>query len=347
MPTLRRSGPAELVRTLLIALPLAVLAPAAALAQTDGLAEAQKLLKQGQAQQALDKLDAYIVGKPKDPQGRFLKGIALTEMNRGADAIAVFSKLTEDFPELPEPYNNLAVLYAQLKQYDKARAALEMAIRTHPSYAIAHENLGDVYAKLASQAYDKALQLDSSNAAASTKLSLIRDLIGGKPASGKGKAAEPIRVATAEPAKAAPAAKTADAPVQAPAEAKPAAAVTAPSVAPSGNAVTDIESAVNSWARAWSNKDVTAYLQHYAKTFDPPGRMSREAWEAQRHQRVNKPGDISVELSNLEITVLDADNAKARFRQAYRSANFTSDANKTLTMVREAGSWRIREEDAR
>ncbi len=59
----------------------------------------------------------------------------------------MFTKLSEDYPELPEPYNNLAVLYAQQKQYDKARTALEMAIRTHPSYAIAYENLGDIYAK--------------------------------------------------------------------------------------------------------------------------------------------------------------------------------------------------------
>ena len=148
-----------------------------AVAQTDPLAEVQKLVKQGQLPQALERTDTYLAGKPKDPQARFLRGLILTEMNRNADAIAVFTKLSEDYPELPEPYNNLAVLYAQARQYDKARNALEMAIRTHPAYAIAHENLGDVYSKLASQAYDKALQLDTSNAGAQTKLSLIRELI--------------------------------------------------------------------------------------------------------------------------------------------------------------------------
>lgn len=146
-------------------------------ANAQTLPEVQSLMKQGQMPQALEKVDAYISTKPKDAQGRFMRGLILTELGRSADAIAVFTKLTEDFPELPEPYNNLAVLYAQQKQYDKARTALEMAIRTHPSYSIAHENLGDVYAKLASQAYDKALQLDSSNAATQTKLSLIKDLI--------------------------------------------------------------------------------------------------------------------------------------------------------------------------
>ena len=87
-------------------------------------------------------------------------------MNPGqpAQAIATFTKLTEDFPELPEPYNDLAVLHAAQGDYDKARAALEMAIRTNPGYATAHENLGDIYARLASQAYCKALQLEVANA---------------------------------------------------------------------------------------------------------------------------------------------------------------------------------------
>jgi tetratricopeptide (TPR) repeat protein len=107
---------------------------------------------------------------------RFIKGVIYSESGKPNDAIATFTKLTEDYPELPEPYNNLAVLYASQNQLDKARTALEMAIRTNPSYSTAHENLGDVYAKLASQAYSKALQLDSNNQAVQPKLSLIREL---------------------------------------------------------------------------------------------------------------------------------------------------------------------------
>ncbi|WP_300452839.1 tetratricopeptide repeat protein [Accumulibacter sp.] len=149
------------------------LAPALA----DDLTDGQRLMKQGQLPQALEKADAYVSSKPKDPQGRFLKGVILTEMGRSAEAMAVFVKLTEDFPELPEPYNNLAVLHAQQKQYDKARTALDMAIRTHPGYATAYENLGDVYAKLASQSYDKALQLEPSNKGLRSKQSMVRELI--------------------------------------------------------------------------------------------------------------------------------------------------------------------------
>ena len=163
--------------TLACALLLANAAPAVA----DELQDANQLLRQGQHAQALDKINQYLASKPRDAQGRFLKGLILTEQSKNAEAIDVFTRLTQDYPELPEPYNNLAVLYAAQGQYERARQSLEQSIRTHPSYATAYENLGDVYTKLASQAYDKALQLDSSNSAAKTKLSLVRDLIGGTP----------------------------------------------------------------------------------------------------------------------------------------------------------------------
>ena len=134
----------------------------------------QELVKQGQYESALSEADAGLAGQPKDPELRFLKGLALTELGRREEAIEVFQNLTADYPELPEPYNNLAVIYAQQKEFDKARSALEMAIRTHPAYATAHENLGDIYSRLASQAYSKALQLDAGNSVAEAKLALVR-----------------------------------------------------------------------------------------------------------------------------------------------------------------------------
>ena len=96
---------------------------------------------------------------------RFLKGVMLAESQRTAEAIVVFTLLNEDYPELAEPYNNLAVLYASQAQYEKARAALEAAMRGNPGYATAYENIGDVYARLAAQAYASALQLEQANAA--------------------------------------------------------------------------------------------------------------------------------------------------------------------------------------
>lgn len=151
-------------------------------ARADELQDINKLYKQGQNDKALERLESYLTSRPKDAQGpkiaqgRFLKGLILAEQGKNAEAIQIFTRLTEEYPELPEPYNNLAVLYASQGQLDKARQSLEMAISTHPGYATAHENLGDIYARMASQAYDKALQLDKGNVTAQTKLTLLKEL---------------------------------------------------------------------------------------------------------------------------------------------------------------------------
>ncbi|MDB5871061.1 MAG: hypothetical protein JWQ07_503 [Ramlibacter sp.] len=158
----------------LLTLAAALWAPQCALADDHG--DVTQLMRSGKHSEALVRADQYLAAKPRDPQMRFLKGVVLTEAGRTADAIATFTKLTEDYPELPEPYNNLAVLYAGQGQFDKARAALELAVRTNPGYATAHENLGDVYAKLAGQSYSKALQLEPQNASVPPKLVLIRQL---------------------------------------------------------------------------------------------------------------------------------------------------------------------------
>lgn len=150
----------------------------ATLAHASEMSDINKLMRAGQYAEALTKTDAVLAKHPRDAQLRFTKGLILAEQNRSAEAIAVFTKLTEDFPDLPEPYNNLAVLYAADGQYDKARAALDMAMRTNPTYATALENLGDVYAKLASQAYDKALQIDPGANVPQPKLTLLRSLNG-------------------------------------------------------------------------------------------------------------------------------------------------------------------------
>ncbi|GAC1389283.1 MAG: hypothetical protein NVS2B4_01530 [Ramlibacter sp.] len=162
-------------RTLRVIAALVALA-APVLSQADAYGDVTLLLRQGKPADALARADQILAGKPRDPQMRFLRGVILTEQGKTADAVTAFTRLTEDYPELPEPYNNLAVLYAGQDQLDKARAALEMAIRSNPNYSTAHENLGDVYAKLASQAYGRALQLDAANTAVQPKLAMIREL---------------------------------------------------------------------------------------------------------------------------------------------------------------------------
>ena len=155
-------------------------------AYADEIADVGKLAKAGKVVEALSKANEYLAKHPADPQMRFMKGVLLTEQNKSEEAIAVFTKLTEDYKDLPEPYNNLAVLYAASGQYDKARIALEKAIRTNPSYMTAYENLGDVYGKMASQAYDKALALGANNTPAKSRLTLLRSFSSTTGAKGNG-----------------------------------------------------------------------------------------------------------------------------------------------------------------
>jgi tetratricopeptide (TPR) repeat protein len=334
---------------------------AATAAYADDYADVNRLLRAGQLAEANTKADAYLATKPRDAQMRFLKGVILTEQGKPNDAITAFLKLTEEYPELPEPYNNLAVLYAGQNQFDKARAALEMAIRTNPSYATAHENLGDVYAKLASQAYSKALQLDSSNTGVQPKLGLIRDLFnpkGQRPTAAAPTAPTTIAKAPA-PAVAPPApapaptpaptpapgpapAAVASAPVAAAPAVKPAAPLPAPPppapAASNSNDEQAVNAAVQAWAAAWSAKNMGDYLGAYGKDFDAPG--GRKAWEEERKKRILGKNKISVKLSNVVVNVT-GNTAKARFKQDYDADTLSVSSTKTLSLAKVGERWVI------
>jgi len=141
------------------------------------LQQVQQHLAAGRAAQALTLADASLTKNPRDAQMRFVRGVILTELKRQEEARAVFQSLTEDFPELPEPYNNLAVLYASEGKLDNARAALEMALAAAPNFGTAYENLGDIYLQMAADAYQRAAKIDPANRQASAKLTLSRELI--------------------------------------------------------------------------------------------------------------------------------------------------------------------------
>ncbi len=311
----------------------ALLLSASTFLHADEIQDANKLFKQGKQGQALEIVNKYLADKPKDAQARFLKGLIYTDQGKTNDAIRIFSALTEDYPELPEPYNNLAVLYASQQQYDKAKIALEMAIRTHPSYATAHENLGDIYAKLASQAYDRALQLDRGNATTQTKLAMIQDLI----------ASEARSTAQASPATTVKQAR----PVAASEPLEPVSAGPEPvnsKTMPVPNNSKDVLHTVNAWAAAWSAKNVNKYLSFYAPDFKTPNSESRSAWEKTRRERISAPKNIRVTLSKTSVTLTDDDHAVVKFHQLYQATHLKVAGSKTLFMVQSAGKWLIQEE---
>ncbi|MDH6169382.1 tetratricopeptide (TPR) repeat protein [Variovorax boronicumulans] len=345
------------------ALLLAVAASGAALPALAAIEheDVDRLMQAGKLDEAMAKADAFLKDKPRDPQMRFLKGVIQLDTGKRAEAIAAFTQLTQDAPELPEPYNNLAVIYASQNQFDKARGALESAIRTNPSYATAQENLGDVYARLASQAYSKALQLDQNNTAVQPKLAVIRTLFtptppGAKPTALVASAApeRPAPAAKAPPAPVpapaptpapAPAAKVAaaPAPVAAPAKAPEAAPTPAPAPAAAPASTAEIESVVRGWASAWAGQDMERYLAAYGPDFVPGGGQSRKAWEEDRRARIVGKSSISVNIENLVIKV-DGQNATAKFRQIYRADSLNISSRKTLDLQRSGNQWHIRKE---
>jgi Tfp pilus assembly protein PilF len=315
--------------------------------RADELQDIDGLVKRGQHAKALERVNQYLSQKPKDAKGRFIKGLILAEQNRGAEAIEVFSALARDYPELPEPYNNLAVLYAAQGQYEKARQQLEMSIRTHPSYATAYENLGDVYTKLASQAYDKALQFDSSNSAAKNKLSLIRDLISSNrlpraSSAPSGTSAESTPPSAAKTAPAKPTEVKQTAGLAKSATAKPA---EKPARAQDGSTEAVLQT-VLAWTNAWSGQNVEGYLAFYAQDFKTPKGEARSEWEASRRQRISGPKKIEVMIESPKVTLKDQNNAVVSFRQTYRSDNLNIKSRKTLVMVRSDGRWLIQQERA-
>jgi len=370
--TLAASSAGALAQATPAAAPVPATAPAA------DVAEIQRLINAHQATQALKLIDDALAKNPKDPAMRFRRGVTLSLLDRNADAIQVFQKLVEDHPEMPAPYNNLAVLYGHQGDYNKARAALVAAIRTNPQYATAYQNLGDVYAQLASEAYQKALQIDSKDTVTPPKLLLLRELTNPGVAAVATSAApapapvalpapaKPVQVAAAAPAPAPapvvasrpapappPAAKPAPlpppAPVPAPAP-KPAAAAPAPVPAPapapavaSSNGVAEVTEAVHAWATAWSRRDMAGYLAAYTPDYATAGK-SHKAWEEDRKTRILPRKRIAVQVSDLRVSV-NGDKAQAHFKQIYESDTLSTSGHKTLDLVRApSGKWLIRQE---
>jgi len=304
--------------------------------------EAQSLISQGDLDGALKRLDRYLASSPQDAEARFTRGLVLVKLNKIPDAIKAFADLTRDYPQLPEPYNNLAVLYAQQGDYEKARDALEAALATHPSYATAHENLGDIYAALAGAAYNRALMLDQANQGVRYKLSLINQL-------GNGPAGAPATASVAAPSAPVLTPKAPVAVASAPAAA-PAPMVAPAPVAPAPAPTVDkaaITAVLDGWAQAWSAKDVDGYLAYYSTDFKPEKGMSRSAWETERHDRVGKAGSISVKVIDPEITAEDPHTVRVSFTQEYHSDTISDKAGKVLELKETGGAWKIVREHVR
>lgn len=293
----------------------------AAVTHADTLDDARSLMRQGRHDEAINRLDGHLRTSPDDSSARFLKGVALAESGRRREAMDTFSALVRDFPELPEPHNNLAVLHAAAGDLEKARSHLLEAIRIHPSYATAHENLGDVYGKMAALSYSKAMALDGANRSAKAKYALAEKLDG---AGGGARTASSVMTAP-EPA------------------ATAAAAPPLPTAAsmPSADIEAEVLATLRSWVDAWSSQDVEAYLSHYAPSFVPADGRSRESWTILRRKRVSGPQFIDIRIARPQVTRTGEDRASVEFEQSYRSDGYADQVIKRLDLVKRGERWKI------
>jgi len=301
------------------------------------LQEAQRLLDAGQYAQAIQAVEKVLQQKKSNPEARFIKGLILVQQGKDQRAIRVFTQLTKDYPRLPEPYNNLAVIYATQGNYDKAREALKAALQTHPSYTTAYVNLGDIYAKLASEAYRQALELDKTDSRkVSVKLSLIDKLLPTQFAA---------RDIDTKPIAVAPKTSKEPTPTAAVPATKPTTAQTA-STPPKDKSVGKpantqaVNAMLKDWAGAWSDQDVKKYLSFYDGKFKPY-KGSASVWRQQRQQRLKKPAYIKVSLQDIDIRQLSDTKAKVFVQQTYESNSFKDSTQKLFRLVKKGQNWKI------
>jgi tetratricopeptide (TPR) repeat protein len=303
-------------------------------ASADDLQDVKALLQEGKLTEALVKTNKLMEKRATDPSLQFVKGLILSEQKKTSEAIEIFSRLTTEHPNYPEPYNNLAVLFATEGQYTKARVALETALKLNPRYTTAQENLGDVFLQSALQAYSEAARADGDSKGLKAKLRGVRNTLGLP-------AADTVAAARAP---------TAAGPVVAAASSG-----ATGSVGKSGAAATPesgkekqaerelVLRVVDQWVKAWSTKDTKAYFSLYSSDFRTPHGESRETWEKNRRLRINNKSQIDIQVLSPSVTVEDR-TAIVNFQQVYVAGKISSNARKSLTLKNEAGSWKILQE---
>ncbi|MDT0633555.1 tetratricopeptide repeat protein [Spectribacter hydrogenooxidans] len=315
--------------TLLLA---ALLGPGSVLANAEAIVEK---LAAGDSAAALDMAEQALASNPGESRLRFLKARALAQAGDTDAAINLFGELAREHPDRPEPANNLAVLYSRQNDYEQARRWLEAAMETHPAYATAHRNLGDVYTALAAVAYSKALDPEGRPEDLGVQLEMVSSF------DGRREAAAPPQVVDAPAPTPEPALPPGDeAPEMSPDE-EPVTAATADEDEADHDVRAAIRASVQQWARAWSEQDVEAYLGSYAADFRPADGRSRTAWADNRRERVAAPERIRVGIDDFRITLLDDATAEISFRQHYQSDTYEDRVRKTLLMARTDDGWQI------
>jgi tetratricopeptide (TPR) repeat protein len=259
---------------------------------------------------ALEEINRLIEINPNNHNLLFLKAVTQTRLEEKDHAIKTYNILIERFPKLPEPYNNLAVLYAEQNKLVEAKEILEKALKTNNSYSIAHINLGDVYTRMASEAYRKAFELNKSPVA-NNKLQLINELFSYSPNMQQNNLVKSEARSNIKSRK---------------------------------KSIVALAGLVERWKSSWESKDLEAYFSTYSKYFKFNGEMNNKKWKETRTKKIINKEEINITLTNIKYEFKDG-FWFINMSQAYNSGNYSDKEQKTLVIIKESGSYKIIEEN--
>ena len=264
---------------------------------------------------ALEKIKKRLRSSPGEPRLLFYKGVTEAKVNQIDEAINTYNDLINRHPNLPEPYNNLAVIYAERQELDLAKETLEKAIKTNSSYSVAHVNLGDIYTQMATNAYNMAFEIDKDNKIAKNKLKLITELFNYRPNTNE----KSIAIGKLEK--------------------ENIVIITRSKSTDKKNIIKRIEA----WKTSWEDKDLDLYFDSYSENFKYPNQMNQNQWESYRRDRIVNKKDISINISNIKLK-FKKDIIHAVFYQEYKSTGYQQKSKKTLFFEFQSDDWKIIEE---
>jgi len=288
---------------------LALLTTAVASAATS-VKQVQQLLEQQKYVDAANAGEQLLLQSPEHARTRFLTAYAYQMSAQTDKAVMLYQDLIKDNPDLPEPRNNLAMIFLAQGDYDRASQLLVGALNTSPSYATAFDNLSQIYKGIASEAYRRAVSESGEPAKYTHKIELT--------------ALTNLEAADQEPIV-----------EEIPDDQK--------TLINFANQETLLIEQIREWATAWSGKDFAAYTGFYAPEYRAKFE-SHGQWVEYRRKRIARPGAIKVEVSDIQIKWRSENRAIIDFKQAYDSVRYRDRVVKRLGFSRVGSQWKITEE---
>jgi len=276
---------------------------------SDGIIQdLQSLIDQKLYEQAAHRGNLLLEDHAGDPEIEFLTAYAYQMNNQNLKAASRYQSLIRLHPELPEPRNNLAMIYLSDGDYDKASEILVKAINTHRSYATAYANLSNIYTGLASEAYRRAVSESNEpvNYASKIELTALTQLISLN-------------------------------------QSKLVGHISDPELSENPAIVSTLAKRIVSWAQAWSEKDLDAYISYYS-TQHKLNFPTHEEWIEHRKQRILRPGFIKIGVSDIQIRAQTKNLAIIDFQQSFDSLDYSDRVIKRLGLSRIDSQWKITDE---